>query len=100
MLSPTTRASSTTRPTIKKKPTSVPMFRVRPAGPKNISEPTNENGMPTVIHIAARRSNTSNSRAKTRITPASPFLATADNRSTAGCAVSFQTPIATSCGGT
>ena len=80
MLSPTTRASSTTRPTIRKKPTSVPMFRVRFAGPKNSRDPTKENGMPTVIHVAARRSNTSRSRTKTSTAPASPFLATADSR--------------------
>ena len=91
MLSPTTRASSTTRPTIRKKPISVAMFRVRSADPKNSREPMKENGMPTVIHVAARRSNTRSSRAKTRIAPANPFLAIADIRSTAGCARSFQT---------
>ena len=97
MLSPTTSASSTTRPTIRKNPISVARFSVRLAGPKNRREPTNENGMPTVIHVAARRSNTRRSRAKTRIAPASPFLAIADNRARAGCARSFQTLTATSC---
>ena len=98
MLSPTTTASSTTSPTIRKKPTSVPMFRVRLAGPKNISEPMKDRGMPSAIQMAARRSNTRRSRTNTRPAPATPFLVTADNRSRAGRALSFQTPIRTSRG--
>ncbi len=95
MLSPTTRASSTTSPTIRKKATSVPMFNVRFAGPKNISDPRKDSGMPSVIHVAPRRSNTSRRRENTSTMPINAFLAIADRRCRAGCAMSFQTLIST-----
>ena len=90
MLSPTTTASSTTMPTIRKNPKIVPMLRVRSAGAKKSSEPMKESGIPTVTHVAIRRSNSSTRLRKTSSAPIKPFLMISDRRSSEGCARSFQ----------
>ena len=99
MLSPTTTASSTTMPTIRKNPKIVPMLRVRSAGAKKSSEPMKESGIPTVTQVAMRRSNSNTRLRNTSIAPITPFLTIADNRSSEGCARSFQMPTEVSRGG-
>lgn len=74
MLSPTTTASSTTMPTSRKKPKIVPRLSVRSAASKNISAPTKDKGMPTVIHNAMRSSKTRTREMNTRMMPIAPVL--------------------------
>ena len=91
MLSPTTKASSTTRPIIRKNAIIVPRFNVRLAGSKKTRVAMKENGIPRVIHSAARRSNTSTSSTRTSTAPITPFRRIPDSLARAGSAGSFQT---------
>ena len=73
----------------------VAMFSVMSAGPKNISAPIMDNGIPTVIHTATRRSNTMTRQMNTSTIPSAAFPIISDILSIAGCALSFQTETVT-----
>ena len=99
MLSPTTTASSTTMPTIRKNANRVPIFSVRSAGAKKISDPTKVSGMPNVVQKATRRSNTATRQMNTRTAPITAFPRISVNRSIMSSALSSQTSTETCPGG-
>ena len=73
----------------------VAIFSVMPAGSKNMSAPIMDNGIPTVIHTATRRSNTKTRQMNTSTMPSAAFPIISAILSIAGCALSFQTETVT-----
>ena len=86
-------------PTSRKKPKIVPRLSVRSAASKNISAPTKDKGMPTVIHNAMRSSKTRTREMNTRMMPIAPFFTISRRRLKIGLALSFQMLTLTPSGG-